>query len=103
MCSSDLTAGCGADAAPYFRVFAPVLQGQKFDADGGYVRRWVPELARLPAEYIHCPWEAPAEVLAAAQVSLGQDYPRPIVDHARARAEALAAFKSIRGEDVVER
>jgi deoxyribodipyrimidine photo-lyase len=97
------TAGCGADAAPYFRVFAPVLQGQKFDADGGYVRRWVPELARLPAEYLHSPWEAPPEVLAVAQVALGRNYPRPIVDHARARAEALAAFKSIRGEDVVER
>lgn len=97
------TAGCGADAAPYFRVFAPVLQGQKFDADGAYVRRWVPELARLPLEYLHCPWEASPSVLAAAQVTLGKTYPRPIVDHAQARAEALAAFKSIRGEDVVER
>ena len=97
------TAGCGADAAPYFRVFAPVLQGQKFDADGAYVRRWVPELAGLPAEYLHCPWEAPSSVLAAAKVTLGKDYPRPIVDHAEARAAALAAFKSIRGEDVVER
>jgi deoxyribodipyrimidine photo-lyase len=97
------TAGCGADAAPYFRVFAPVLQGQKFDADGAYVRRWVPELAGLPAEYLHCPWEAPSSVLAAAKVTLGKNYPRPIVDHAEARAAALAAFKSIRGEDVVER
>jgi deoxyribodipyrimidine photo-lyase len=97
------TAGCGADAAPYFRVFAPVLQGQKFDADGAYVRRWVPELARLPIEYLHSPWEAPPEVLARADVALGHSYPRAIVDHARARAEALAAFKSIRGDEVVER
>ena len=97
------TAGCGADAAPYFRVFAPVLQGVKFDVNGDYVRRWVPELARLPAEHIHAPWEAPAEVLAAAGVKLGGNYPRPIVDHARARNEALAAFKQLRGEGVVER
>jgi deoxyribodipyrimidine photo-lyase len=97
------TAGCGADAAPYFRVFAPVLQGQKFDADGAYVRRWVPELARLPSEYLHSPWEAAPEVLARAGVTLGHSYPRPIVDHARARADALAAFKSIRGDEVVER
>ncbi|MBL9203344.1 MAG: deoxyribodipyrimidine photo-lyase [Opitutaceae bacterium] len=97
------TAGCGADAAPYFRVFAPVLQGEKFDASGDYVRRWVPELAKLPAENIHAPWEAPPHVLAAAGVTLGKNYPHPIVDHATARAEALAAFKALRGEGVVER
>ena len=93
------TAGCGADAAPYFRVFAPVLQGRKFDSDGDFVRRWVPELARLPAEHLHAPWEAPASVLAAAGVRLGKggDYPWPIVDHATARNEALAAFKQLRG------
>ncbi len=90
------TAGCGADAAPYFRVFAPVLQGRKFDAGGDYVRRWVPELARLPVEFIHAPWEAPAQVLAEAGVRLGENYPRPIVEHAAARAEALAAFKNMR-------
>jgi deoxyribodipyrimidine photo-lyase len=90
------TAGCGADAAPYFRVFSPVLQGEKFDAEGAYVRRWVPELAHLPAKYIHAPWTAPAEVLASAGVVLGDSYPRPIVDHAAARAAALAAFKSMR-------
>lgn len=95
------TAGCGADAAPYFRVFAPVLQGQRFDADGHYVRRWVPELSRLPAEFIHAPWEAPPAVLARAGVELGIHYPRPLVDHATARDEALAAFKSLRGDDVV--
>jgi deoxyribodipyrimidine photo-lyase len=90
------SAGCGADAAPYFRIFAPVLQGRKFDPDGDYVRRWVPELARLPLEHLHAPWEAPAEALAAAGVRLGETYPRPIVDHATARAEALAALKQLR-------
>lgn len=97
------TAGCGADAAPYFRIFAPVLQGEKFDARGDYARRWVPELARLPANWIHRPWEAPPEVLAAAGVTLGKNYPRPVVDHAAARAAALAAFKALRGAAVVER
>ncbi|MBW7893494.1 MAG: deoxyribodipyrimidine photo-lyase [Opitutaceae bacterium] len=94
------TAGCGADAAPYFRIFAPVTQGERFDADGAYVRRWVPELTRLPVKWIHRPWEAPAEVLQAAGVDLGETYPRPIVDHATARAEALAAFKQLRGTAV---
>jgi len=88
--------GCGADAAPYFRIFAPVLQGLKFDPDGDYVRRWVPELARLPQRYIHSPWEAPGPVLAAAGVALGGNYPRPIVDHAAARAAALKAFRQLR-------
>ena len=97
------TTGCGADAAPYFRVFAPVLQGQRFDPAGDYVRRWVPELAQLPSEHLHAPWEAPLAVLEAAGVRLGETYPRPIVDHATARAEALAAFKSIRGAGVLER
>ena len=97
------SAGCGADAAPYFRVFAPVLQGGKFDGQGDYVRRWVPELGRLPTEHLHAPWEAPDFVLARAGVTLGENYPRPIVDHAKARAEALAAFKTLRGEEVIER
>ncbi len=91
------SAGCGADAAPYFRVFAPVLQGVKFDSDGDYVRRWVPELAKLPAEHIHAPWEAPAAVLARAGVELGKNYPGPIVNHATARNAALKAFKELRG------
>ncbi len=90
------TAGCGADAAPYFRVFAPVLQGRKFDPEGAYVRRWVPELAALPGEYIHAPWEAPAATLTAAGVALGGNYPRPIVEHAAAREAALAAWRSLR-------
>jgi len=90
------SAGCGADAAPYFRIFAPVLQGRKFDPAGEYVRRWVPELAALPAEHIHAPWEAGSEVLSAAKVRLGGNYPRPIVDHATARNEALAALQALR-------
>jgi deoxyribodipyrimidine photo-lyase len=89
-------AGCGADAAPYFRIFNPVLQGEKFDADGEYVRRWVPELAGMPARWIHHPWDAPPETLAAARVSLGVDYPRPIIEHAEARKRALAVYGSIR-------
>jgi deoxyribodipyrimidine photo-lyase len=89
-------AGSGADAAPYFRIFNPVLQGEKFDPDGNYVRRWVPELTRLPNEFIHKPWLAPADMLRAAGVELGRDYPAPIVDHGAARERALAAFKSIK-------
>jgi deoxyribodipyrimidine photo-lyase len=90
------SAGCGADAAPYFRVFAPVTQGEKFDGEGRYVREWVPELAKLPDKFIHAPWTAPADVLAGAGLRLGETYPKPIVEHARARAEALAAFKALR-------
>jgi deoxyribodipyrimidine photo-lyase len=91
------TAGCGADAAPYFRVFNPVSQGEKFDPDGDYVRRWVPELAKLDRRIIHKPWEAGEIELSAAGVVLGEDYPRPIVDHARARDRALEAFEQIKG------
>ncbi|MBB5659655.1 cryptochrome/photolyase family protein [Brevundimonas halotolerans] len=91
-------AGSGADAAPYFRIFNPVSQGTKFDADGEYVRRWVPELKKLPDRWLHSPWEAPAEVRADAGVQLGKTYPRPIVDHAEARDAALAAFKSLGNE-----
>ncbi len=89
-------AGSGADAAPYFRIFNPVLQAEKFDPEGSYVRRWVPELARLAAPHVHAPWQAPDEALANAGVVLGKTYPRPIVDHAAARARALAAFAQIR-------
>jgi deoxyribodipyrimidine photo-lyase len=88
-------AGCGADAAPYFRVFNPVLQGRRFDPDGAYVRRFVPELARLSADFIHAPWEAPAGTLRAAGIALGQTYPAPIVDLPAGRARALAAFAAI--------
>ncbi len=89
-------AGSGADAAPYFRVFNPMLQGEKFDADGDYVRRFVPELAKLPAAHIHAPWDAPADVLGKAGVRLGDTYPAPMVDHGRARTRALEAFDRIK-------
>lgn len=91
-------AGCGADAAPYFRVFHPVLQGEKFDPAGDFVRRWVPELSKLTAKSIHQPWNAPADSLAAAGVRLGTTYPRPIVDHAEAREAALAAFQHMKAD-----
>ncbi len=90
------TAGCGADAAPFFRVFNPMLQGERFDAAGTYVRRWVPELSRLPDSLIHQPWEATPIELAAAGVELGVNYPRPIVDHAAARARAFGAYAAIK-------
>jgi deoxyribodipyrimidine photo-lyase len=89
-------AGCGADAAPYFRVFNPSLQGAKFDPDGVYVRRWVPELTKLPNSVLHEPWAARPIELADAGLRLGQDYPLPIVDHATARQRALAAFQRIK-------
>ncbi|MBX3355169.1 MAG: deoxyribodipyrimidine photo-lyase [Phycisphaeraceae bacterium] len=89
------TAGCGADAAPYFRIFNPVSQGERFDADGAYVREFVPELARLPAEWIHQPWEAQPAVLRAAGVEIGRTYPAPIVEHASARAKALDALAAV--------
>ena len=89
-------AGCGADAAPYFRVFNPVLQGEKFDPDGAYVRRWVPELARLPTGAIHRPWSATPLELASSGVELGETYPEPIVDHRRGRERALTAYAKLR-------
>lgn len=89
-------AGCGTDAAPYFRVFNPVLQGEKFDPEGDYVRRFVPELARLPRAFVHKPWEAPEGILAASGLRLGRDYPRPVVGPAEGRARALAAFAALR-------
>jgi deoxyribodipyrimidine photo-lyase len=89
-------AGCGADAAPYFRVFNPVLQGQNFDPDGDYVRRWVPELAGCPNRWIHQPWEAPPLELEAAGIRLGSTYPLPMVDHRFARNRALAAFEAVK-------
>jgi deoxyribodipyrimidine photo-lyase len=90
------TAGCGADAAPYFRIFNPVGQGEKFDPEGSYIRTWVPELERLPAPYIHRPWEAPAGVLAMAGVEMGKNYPRPIVEHDMARKRALEALATLK-------
>jgi deoxyribodipyrimidine photo-lyase len=89
-------AGCGADAAPFFRIFNPTTQGTKFDPEGTYVRRWVPELAHLPAEWIHQPWAAPAPVLTAAHVILGKDYPERIVEHEFARRAALNALSTVK-------
>ena len=89
-------AGSGADAAPYFRVFNPVRQGERFDKQGDYVKRWVPELAGLPAKYIHAPWTAPTDVLSAANIELGKTYPKPIVDLAASRKEALTRFEKIK-------
>jgi len=89
-------AGCGADAAPFFRIFNPSTQGAKFDPQGEYVRRWLPELARLSNEWIHQPSAAPQAVLEAAGIRLGTEYPHPIVDHAAARKRALAALSAIR-------
>jgi len=87
------TAGCGADAAPYFRVFNPTLQSAKFDPDGVYLRRWLPELARLPTADLHAPAQAAALTLAGAGVKLGSTYPAPMLDHGAARLAALARLK----------
>jgi deoxyribodipyrimidine photo-lyase len=92
-------AGCGADAAPFFRVFNPMLQGERFDPKGAYVREWLPELAKLPDRLIHQPWTAKPAQLSAAGVTLGETYPHPIVDHAKARQAALAAYRRISGKD----
>jgi deoxyribodipyrimidine photo-lyase len=88
-------AGSGLDAAPYFRIFNPATQGQRFDGDGGYVRHWVPELAQLPDEWLHHPADAPREVLAKAGVVIGQNYPAPVVDLKASRARALEAVKEL--------
>jgi deoxyribodipyrimidine photo-lyase len=91
-------AGCGADAAPFFRIFNPVLQGTKFDPDGDYVRRWVPELTKLDTRFIHEPWAAPNTALAAAGIILGKTYPKPMIDLAEGRARALAALRDTGGK-----
>lgn len=95
-CSWQWVAGSGADAAPYFRIFNPIAQGQKFDPEGEYVKRWCPELAELPKKFVHAPWEAPAMTLTSAGVELGKNYPEPIVDHKTARQGALDAYQVIR-------
>jgi deoxyribodipyrimidine photo-lyase len=91
------TAGCGADAAPYFRVFNPMLQTERFDPARAYLRRWLPELARLPDAWIHRPWEASQSVLAEAGVRLGVDYPEPVVNFRESREAALAGYAAIKG------
>jgi deoxyribodipyrimidine photo-lyase len=92
------TAGCGADAAPYFRVFNPMSQGEKFDPHGDYIRKWCPELAGLPDEWLHRPWQASPDLLARVGVVLGRNYPEPVVNHAIARETALAAFANLKSK-----
>ena len=89
-------AGCGADAAPYFRIFNPVMQGQKFDPEGIYTKKHLPELKNVPPKYLFNIWEAPDHVLKEAGVTLGIDYPKPILDLKTSREEALAAFSSLK-------
>ena len=89
-------AGSGADAQPFFRIFNPVRQAEKFDPAGAYVRRWIPEISRLPDRWLHRPWEAPPDVLGEAGIELGRDYPLPMVDHAQARQRALRAYRLLR-------
>jgi deoxyribodipyrimidine photo-lyase len=99
-CSWQWVGGSGADAAPYFRIFNPVAQGEKFDKDGDYTRHWVPELAELPNKYLHKPWEAPKLTLEAAGIKLGETYPEPIVDHKQAREAALAAYGTLKSVEI---
>jgi deoxyribodipyrimidine photo-lyase len=94
--------GCGADAAPYFRVFNPILQGEKFDKSGDYVRRWVPELNNLPSNVIHQPWIASTAYLKAANIHLGVTYPNPVIDHNKARLRALNVFKHLKEDNNIE-
>jgi deoxyribodipyrimidine photo-lyase len=89
-------AGSGADAQPFFRIFNPVSQSERHDPEGDYIRRWLPELADLPDEALHTPWQADASTLEAAGVTLDEDYPTPIVDHAEARERALAEWERIK-------
>lgn len=89
-------AGCGADAAPYFRIFNPILQSEKFDPEGEYIRKYVPELKALPNKYLHAPWTAPEEILQAAHLTIGVDYPEPIIDFSCARALSLEYYKSLK-------
>ena len=90
------TAGSGADASPFFRIFNPTTQGNKFDPKGAYVRKWCPELAGMPDKWIYDPSNAPREVLQSANVTLGIDYPHPIVEHTTARKKALAALDAMK-------
>ena len=91
-------AGSGVDAAPYFRIFNPILQGEKFDSEGSYIRRWIPTLTLLPNKYIHKPWLAPQSILNAAKITLDVDYPKPIVDHATARKRALLRYQKLKAK-----
>ena len=90
--------GSGADAAPYFRIFNPMTQATKFDSEGDYIRKWVPELAKMPNQFLSAPWEASPLILKAAGVELGVDYPEPIVSHEYGRKRALEAFQSLKDQ-----
>ncbi len=92
-------AGCGADAAPYFRIFNPITQGQKFDSDGEYIRKYIPEISDMPNKFLFNTWEAHQEELDRARVVIGKDYPRPIIDLKLSRQNALEAFKSLKKVD----
>ena len=89
------SAGSGADAQPFFLIFNPVTQGQRYDPEGAYVKRWVPELSKLPKKFVHAPWEASSSLLSTLGITLGETYPKPIVDHSQARDAALAAYKNL--------
>ncbi|XAO72443.1 MAG: FAD-binding domain-containing protein [Acetobacteraceae bacterium] len=88
-------AGSGIDAAPYFRILNPALQGEKFDGQGDYVRHLVPEIAKLPNAYVQHPWDAPEDVLKEAQITLGKDYSKPCIDIKEGRARAMKAFEDL--------
>ena len=90
-------AGCGTDAAPYYRIFNPVVQAKKFDPDGEYIKKYVPELSKLPVEFLAAPWLAPPEILVESDVILGKNYPTPIVDFNESREGALAGYRSLKG------
>lgn len=92
-------AGCGADAAPYFRIFNPMLQSKKFDSKGEYIRKFVPELKNMPDDHIHAPWEAPELILKSAGVELGKTYPKPLMMHSDARDRAMEAYKSVKKDE----
>ena len=92
------SAGTGTDAQPYFRIFNPISQGETFDPDGAYVKRYVPELANVPTKYIHAPWLMPPMLMREVHCLIGHDYPAPIVDHATQRTRALAMYKLVRPE-----
>ncbi len=94
-------AGCGADAAPFFRIFNPILQGEKFDPEGDYVRRWVPELSKFPAKWIHKPWLAPPSALSGSDSQVGKHYPDPIVNHDFARKRALVSYDRVRKNSIM--
>jgi deoxyribodipyrimidine photo-lyase len=97
------TAGTGTDAAPYFRVFNPILQGKKSDPQGAYVRHWLPELSTVPNKYIHNPWEMPIETQRKVGCLIGRDYPPPIVDHKLARERVLAVYRQAKERATAEK